>query len=91
MDKSTSPAPTVMGALTTCLITAFSSITNLFQAVGNTSSAGAHVTAAWDHTAESYEDKALHNRNLFRLENEEEYSITAAKLTAAKPKAKAKK
>jgi len=87
MRVSTSaPAPTVMGSITQCLITGFNSITNLFQAVGNTSSAGAHVTKAWDHTAESYEDKALHNRNLFRLENEEEYSATAARLTKAQKK-----
>lgn len=88
MDKAASPAPTVIGALTTCLISGFSAITNGFKAIGNTSSAGEHVTKAWDYTAESYEDKARNNRNLFRLENDAEYEATAARLTAASTKKK---
>lgn len=85
-NSANAPAPTVMGSLTTCLISGFSAITNGFTAIGNTSSAGAHVTKAWDHTAESYEDKALHNRNLFRLENDTEYAATAARLKNAPKK-----
>jgi len=82
------PSTTVMGSLTTCLISGFQAITNLFKAIGNTSSAGERVTKAWDHTAHSYEEKALNNRNLDRLANEEEYAANAARLTAKLKKTK---
>lgn len=74
----------VVRSLSNNLIKGFDSVGNLFQALGNASSAGAHVTKAWEFTAESYEDSARHARNTFNLENESKFAALEAKLNKTK-------